>query len=187
MLFLRQKSPLLANLTLALLAILLITALVAASPMGAAMRAKLLCATETGNCVEGWNSTDVTLYSDAGSTQTLNLDGALGHIDTEGNITLADYLVIEPQTAISVTNAGVITPTGSYQPLESAGPVTATLAACSTAGRVYWFINTVNQTITISDTGNTVMSNNAALGQYDALTMLCDGTRLIQVAPESDN
>lgn len=169
------------------LLILALIVTVAASPLGAGIRGKIQCFTETGNCVEGWNGVDVVLYSDAGSTQTASLDGAAGHLDTEGNITLADYLVIEPQTAISVTNAGVITPTGSYQPLESAGPVTATLAACSTAGRVYWFINTVNQTITISDTGNTVMSNNAALGQYDALTMLCDGTRLIQVAPESDN
>ena len=45
-----------------LAAILLIMfAVIAASPMGAAIRAKLLCATETGNCVEAWN-TGIVVY-----------------------------------------------------------------------------------------------------------------------------
>jgi len=165
----------------------LIAGPVMASPSMALIRGKLACFTETGNCVEGWNSTDITLYSNAGSTQQLNLDGALGHIDTEGNITLADYLVIEAQTAITVTEGGVVTPTGSYQPLQASGDVSGTLGVCGTAGREVIFINTVAQTIIITEGGNTVLSGNASLGQYDALTVFCDGTRWVQIAPESDN
>lgn len=126
--------------------------------------------------------------SDGGLTTAAGVTVTSGGLTlSDGDAVIADYLQITAQTAISVTDGGVITPTGSYQPLESAGAVTATLSACGTAGRVYIFVNTVAQTIIITDASNTVLSGNASLGQYDSLTAICDGTRLIQIAPESDN
>lgn len=106
---------------------------------------------------------------------------------SDGNIITADFSQITAQTAISVTDGGIITPTGSYQPLESGAAVTATLAACGTAGRGLALVNTVTQTIIVSETATAALSGNATLGQYDALQLLCDGTRWVQLAPESDN
>jgi hypothetical protein len=62
------------------LAILLIGLLVAFSPAGSAIRASLLCATEAGNCVEGWNGVDLALFSDEGSTSTFNVEGSVGAV-----------------------------------------------------------------------------------------------------------
>lgn len=106
---------------------------------------------------------------------------------SDDNVVIADFVQITPQTAISVTDGSVITPTGSYQPLESAGAVTATLSSGCTAGRDVTLVNTVAQAIVISETATSALSGNATLNQYDAMQFLCDGTRWIQVAPESDN
>ena len=99
----------------------------------------------------------------------------------------AGFEQLTAQAAISVTDGSVVTPTGSYQPLESGGAVTATLSNGCTAGRRVTFINTVAQAIIISETATSALSGNATLNQYDAMMVLCDGTRWVQVAPESDN
>ena len=46
-----------------------------------------------------------------------------------------DFMGAWSQTAISCTAGCVITPTGTYQPLESAGNVTCTLATAGALGR----------------------------------------------------
>lgn len=60
------------------LVILALIVTVAASPLGAGIRGKIQCFTETGNCVEGWNGVDVNLYSDAGSTSKFSVEGSTG-------------------------------------------------------------------------------------------------------------
>lgn len=66
---------------LAILVVLLVSSgLVAFSPAFSGIRAKLQCFTESGNCVEGWNGTDLALYSDTGSTNTFNVEGAAGAV-----------------------------------------------------------------------------------------------------------
>lgn len=57
-------------------------------------RQSLLCATESGNCVESWNGSDIVVYSDAGSTQTAAIDGATGDIDVEGDLDFGGDLEI---------------------------------------------------------------------------------------------
>lgn len=106
---------------------------------------------------------------------------------SDGNAVVADFARITAQTAISVTDGSVITPTGSYQPLESAGAVTATMSSGCTAGNQVILVNTVAQAIVISETATSALSGNATLNQYDAMPLLCDGTRWVQTAPESDN
>ena len=46
--------------------------------------------------------------------------------------------------------------------------------------------NVGSQTITITDTGTTVLSSNAVLGQYDVLELMFDGTNWLQVG-KTDN
>jgi hypothetical protein len=98
-----------------------------------------------------------------------------------GDATMSGDLVLSAQTAISVTNGGVITATGAYQPLESAAEVTATIAAGS-EGATLVLVNTANTTINIADTGAAKLSAAAALGQYDSLTLISDGANWIEVS-----
>lgn len=96
-------------------------------------------------------------------------------------LAVAKYLSAAPQGEITVTNGGVITPTGTLQLLTAAGAVGASLGTGS-SGDVVSFINTANQTITISDTTGTMLSANAALGQWDTLTVVYYGTSWIELA-----
>ena len=81
---------------------------------------------------------------------------------------------------MTVTTDGTITPTGSYQPLSSSGNVQTASITAGTAGDILFLVNTANTTITISDTGTLKLGGNRALGQYDTLTLMSDGTNWIE-------
>ena len=104
-----------------------------------------------------------------------------------GDLTASGDVRLAAQTAISVTNGATVTPTGVYQRIEAAGNVGTASIAAGTAGDLLILVNTANVTITFTDTGTLKLSGNAALGQYDTLMLLADGTNWIQVAPEGDN
>lgn len=132
---------------------------------------------------------DLDVGGDVAIAGTLN---GVGNAAFDGTLTangtdliVAQTLAIAPQTAISVTNGGVLTPTGTVQMLTAAGNVTPTLGSGS-AGDVVMLINTANLTITIADTTGQIFSGNIALGQWDTATLVFYGTSWIQVA-ESDN
>lgn len=103
-------------------------------------------------------------------------------LNVTDDATISSTLVYSQQTALTVTDGGTITPTGTYQLLTAAGAVGASVSTSCTAGSIFHFENTANQTITITDTGNIVLAGNAALGQYDTLTVICDGTRVVELA-----
>lgn len=144
---------------------------------------------------DGFTAGGASTISTGGLTITAGgatiTDGGLTVTDdgitiSDDNIVIADFAQITAQTAISVTDGGIITPTGSYQPLESAAEVTATLSSGCTAGRKLALINTVATTINISETATSALSGNFAMGQYDSMLLWCDGTRWVQLA-ETDN
>jgi len=111
-----------------------------------------------------------------------------GYVDVQTNLYVGDWVHIFTQTPIAVTDGAVITPTGTYQPLTSAGSVTATLTTSSdfvTAGDVLVLINansTVTSTVNIVDSGTAMLTAAAALGQYDSLTLWFDGTNWIELS-----
>ncbi len=119
---------------------------------------------------------DVTASGDiAGSTlaaDSMALTG-VGALET---------LRMTPSTAIMVTQGITITPAGSFQPLAAEGNVSTGAIAAGTAGDVLALTNDTNTTITISDTGTLKLSGNIALGQYDTLLLVSDGTNWVQVA-----
>ena len=86
------------------------------------------------------------------------------------------------QTAISVTTDGAVDPTGSYQQLTASGAVQTSDVTCGSEGDIVMYANTVAQTITITDTGTLKMAGNFAMGQYDTLTLLSDGTNCLEIA-----
>lgn len=127
--------------------------------------------------------TDGSLTTAAGVTVS-----AGGLTLSDGNAVIADFTRIVSQTVLTMTDNGVITPTGSYQSITAAATTAGTLGGCaaSIAGARVTIVNAVAQAITITDTGNTVLSGNAVLNQYDTLVVLCDGTRWIQLG-KTDN
>lgn len=137
--------------------------------------------------------TAITVRNDANVKGSLNVDGALsvdgatalsGGVvgDVTGNVLADDWLSISAQTAISVTAGAIITPTGTYQPLTSAAPVTTStttaVANGAVTGRLLILRNAnAADAITIDGTGGNVECKaNVALGAGDTLTLIWNGT-----------
>jgi hypothetical protein len=110
---------------------------------------------------------------------SINSSGSQAQSD--GDVVVADDLRITPQTSITVTNGAAFTATGTYQGIIAAGEVTPTITA-GTAGDLLVLINTGTQTINIADTGTQMLSAAWAAGQYDTLTLICDGTNWLEVS-----
>lgn len=111
---------------------------------------------------------------------------------TAADITVSDDLttldLYLTQTSVqTITVGGTITPTGAYHQITaSAARGTSSVSGVSTAGRVLTLVNVGSNTITLTDTGTLKLAGNAALGQYDSITLLSDGTNWIQVS-KADN
>lgn len=120
-----------------------------------------------------------TLY--AGGAATLNSSASVGT-----NLTVDEWLILDPADTITITQGATLTAEASYQPITAAGAVSFGAITAETAGTFLRLINVGSNTITISDTGTLKLSGNIALGQYDSLALLSDGTNWIQMGT-SDN
>ncbi len=128
---------------------------------------------------------DLTVTDDASVGGDLTTTG-LGTFSND--LTLANDFYISAQTAFSITaEGGVITPTGTYQPLEAAADYSSTLCASGfTTGTLLVLVNTVDHRLGITDTDTAKLSGNLFLDQYDSALLWFDGTNWIQLA-ETDN
>lgn len=117
------------------------------------------------------------------TAQTLTVSAG-GLTLSDGDAVVADDLRITAQTAITVTNGAAFTPTGSYQGLQvsaASSEVTPTLTMAGTAGDLLVLINTTTPTISIADSGTTMLSAEWEAGQYDTLVLWCDGTNWLEL------
>ena len=133
-------------------------------------------------------SGDITAGDDLIATDDATIGDALTAADAtfSDDLTTVD-LFASKKTVVVVTSGGTLTPTGMYQPISSTTAVgTSSIAGVATAGRVLVIVNVGSQTVTFTDTSTLKLAGNAALGQYDNLTLLGDGTNWIQVA-KTDN
>lgn len=102
---------------------------------------------------------------------------------TNGDLTIADNLIVTAQTAISPTDGGIITATGTYQPISSAGSVTVTIATAGvTAGTHLILENTTATSILILNTGTAKLDGDVTLGQFDSLHLRFNGTNWIEIS-----
>lgn len=133
---------------------------------------------------------DVTVGDDLTVTGNAALNGGMttGALSTFGAglvansyIASTDLLYLIPAAPITVANGGIITPTSAVVELTAAGAVGAELAPCGD-GQITVLLNTANQTITITDTSTTRLAGNAALGQWDSLTVVGSGVSCNEVA-----
>lgn len=100
--------------------------------------------------------------------------------------TIASDLTLTPGTAETIGYGEQIDPVGSYHQITAAAARGTSAVAAGTAGDVLTLINVGSNTITLTDTGTLKLSGNAALGQYDSLVLLSDGTNWVQLA-KTDN
>lgn len=121
---------------------------------------------------------DVTLVADVGIG---------GNVDVTGNVEVVDHLLTQaefymiPPAAVTVTNGGIITPTGAVVELTAAGTVGSSLAP-AVDGQFLILINTASQTITISETSTARIAGDFAMGQYDTITLIGQGVTWHEVA-----
>ena len=124
----------------------------------------------TGSSVTGFTSVNVEQDLAVGDDLTA-LDAAIG------DLTADDWLILTPSTVISVTSGGIITPTGTLQPLTSGGAVTTStstaIANGTTSGQLLILHNkNATDAITIDGTGaNVECGGNQAIGPTDTLVL----------------
>lgn len=124
--------------------------------------------------------TDATINDDLTVDDDANVTGDL----TAGTLTGSTFFQMSEATAITLTNASTLTPTGTIQPITSAGAIGfGAIAGCAagTAGRLLVLENNVAQTITITDSATLRMAGNFAMGQYDTIIYLCDGATYVEL------
>lgn len=148
-----------------------------------------------------WGQSAATRFSRLIVNNTLSVVGTsalTGDVTMGDDLTVTDdaavtddlttaNLILAAQTGIVVANDTVIAPTGSYQPISAAGAVGTASITVGTAGSVLTLVNTSSNTITLTDTGTLKLAGNIALGQFDALNLISDGTNWVQTAPVGNN
>lgn len=135
--------------------------------------------------------TQASIAGDAAVGGTLAVAGAsaltgntsiAGTLAVNGSdLVVAAQLAVAPQTIISVTNGGVLTPTGTLQLIQAAGAVTPTLAAPG-SGDLVTILNTANVAILLKDTTGQALAGDATLGQWDSLTIVGYGNSWYELA-----
>ena len=126
---------------------------------------------------------DLAVTGDAAVTGNATVAGTLG---VTGDATFGGDMVITPMAVLTITQDATITPTTGYVQLASAGNLGTASVATGTAGQVVRMVNTANTTITLTDTGTLKLSGNLALGQYDSVTLISDGTNWVQLATSNN-
>lgn len=111
----------------------------------------------------------------------LAMDVQTGNSSIQG-LTVDDLFELDPGSAIAVTVNGAINCTTSNCPLSASAAVGTSDITVPTDGVVLVLHNTVTHTITITDTGTTMLNTDRALGQYDTLVLLSDGTNVMELS-----
>jgi hypothetical protein len=120
----------------------------------------------------------------AGDTNVTNLV-ASGTVEVGTSLTVGTTILQSAQDTLTVTDATAFAPTGAYQPITAASEVTPTVTVAD-AGTVVMITNVATYTVNLADTGTAKLTAAAALGQYDTITLLSDGTNWIEVS-RTDN
>jgi len=129
-----------------------------------------------------------TDFDASGGLATANNITVTGNVSATALLSAGTFMEADPQSAQTIANGtGDVAPTGTYHQITSAGNVGNTLSVSGfSAGYLAVLVNIGSSTITITDTGTTMLTGNIALGQYDTLTLLFDGTNWLEISA-SDN
>jgi len=121
------------------------------------------------------NATPVFQVNGSGNT---TVAGTLG---ITGSTTVGGLFLLSKQGNVTVTDGGEIAATKSFVPLTAAGAVGTSNITTGAAGQLLVLMNVGSNTITITDTGTIMLAGDCALGQYDTLTLISDGTNWLEI------
>ena len=129
---------------------------------------------------------DLLVLDDVNVQDTMRVEGdlTLGDDLTVNDLLAAGKVRATRGTTQTLTADATITDTWTYLPVTAAAAIGTNGIASTTsvAGDVLILVNVGSNAVTITDTGNTVLSGNIALGQYDTLSLVFDGVRWVQLA-----
>ncbi len=123
-------------------------------------------------------------FQDNGAAVFTIADG--GSITHTGSLNVGTWGQFAVQSAVCLTMDTPITPTGTYQPITATAYVSTSQVVTGTAGQLLILTNISAHNVGITDTGILKLSGDTALGQYDTLTLISDGTNWIELA-QTDN
>ena len=121
------------------------------------------------------NATPVFQVNGSGNT---TVAGTLGIM---GSTTVGGLFLLSEQGNVTVTDGGEIAATKSFVPLTAAGAVGTSNITTGAAGQLLVLMNVGSNTITITDSGTIMLAGDCALGQYDTLTLISDGTNWLEI------
>ena len=138
-------------------------------------------------------ATPVFSVNNGGSVTRVGNDALTGNLTITGAASVSSNLTVTgvgilstrarltAQTVLTVTNGAAFTATGVYQGIIAGSEVTPTITA-GTAGDLLIIVNTGTNVVNLADTGTAKLTAAFAMGQYDSLTLLADGTNWIEIA-----
>ena len=135
--------------------------------------------TSTGTTVASTHS--LSSLADVLISGKLEVDGVT-YLDA-GAIISGSHLTLEGSPVAQTITDGTedIAPTTSYHLLTAGGAVANTMSVSGySKGDVVILVNEAAQTITITDTGTTMLSATYGMAQYDTLSLLFDGTNWLE-------
>lgn len=135
--------------------------------------------------LNGNSHVDGTFGSTGAITTALQLT-VTGDISSAASVMAGAFISTAAQTAIAATDGGTINATGTYQPLTSSGSVGLSAITIKPAGTYLFLTNESATTVTISDTSINKLSGDIALGQYDTLILLSDGTNWLEISTSNN-
>lgn len=122
------------------------------------------------------------LNDSAGTPVAVFRGGAGGTIlNASGGFAFNGPIAVATSAPLVGVASTAVAPAGLLQPVSmaTAGTVPITIPPI---GQLVCIWNTGSETVTIADSGNQVLSASGALGQYDVLCGISDGTRFIEFA-----
>lgn len=119
------------------------------------------------------NSAGVDQFTVSNTGDATVTDDLIVTDDASANdLTVADFVNITAQTAITLENGSVLTPTGSIQPVQSAAAAGVSGADIVHVTDYLVLVNVGAQTITFTETTGLISAGNVALGAGDVSTLI---------------
>lgn len=104
-----------------------------------------------------------------------------GAAAVSGALTAGGAVRLGAGDVLTVTNGGPLTAVRAFQQVTAGSAAGMTLTVLPT-GTLLVLVNMGSNAVTITDTGTTMLAGNVALGQYDSLTVISDGTNMVELA-----
>lgn len=123
-----------------------------------------------------------TINDSQGTPVVVARGGAGGVVlNASGGLALNGPIAVATSGPLAGVASTAVAPVGLLQPVSmaTAGTVPITIPPI---GQYVCIWNTGSEVVTIADTGNQILTASAALGQYDVLCGLSDGTRFIETS-----